>query len=139
MIFAGAVGNIIDSVFYGVIFNTNFYGVAQLFPKGGGYAQLLHGRVVDMLYFHIFEFYLPSWIPFVGGNKFVFFDPVFNIADSSITMGVLFIILFQKRFFKHDTSAKPATETPTQPTEITNEENPINPSAENHINNNIDN
>lgn len=138
LILAGAIGNIIDSVFYGVIFNNNFAGVAHLFPKGGGYAPLLHGRVVDMLYFPIYQGFLPQWIPFMGGKYFVFFDPVFNIADSSITIGVIIIILFQKKFFKHHIPAKPA-EIPSQPAEFTNGKNPVSSSKENHINNNIDN
>lgn len=108
LILAGAIGNIIDSVIYGVIFNDNFAGAAQVFPKGGGYAPLLHGRVVDMLYFPLYQGFLPNWIPFMGGKYFVFFDPVFNIADSSITIGVLLIMIFQKRFFKHYEQVKPA-------------------------------
>ncbi len=109
LIFAGAVGNIIDSVFYGMIFSSSLQNgvVATLFPAGGGYAGLLHGRVVDMLYFPIFEGFLPSWIPGYGGDYFIFFRPVFNIADASITSGVLLIVLFQKTFF-----AEPKKETP---------------------------
>jgi signal peptidase II len=103
LILAGATGNIIDSAFYGMIFNNStFSQVASLFPEGGGYASFLHGKVVDMLYFPILHGNYPSWIPFVGGDDFVFFRPVFNIADSSITVGVLTLVVFQKRFFaKH--------------------------------------
>ena len=73
--------------------------VAQVFPPGGGYASFLHGKVVDMLYFPIIETHYPSWVPFFGGEDFLFFRPVFNIADSSITTGVFMLILFQKKFF----------------------------------------
>jgi signal peptidase II len=100
LIFAGALGNIIDSVFYGVIFNDSYYQVASLFPKEGGYSQLLFGRVVDMLYFPLYEGFLPEWIPFWGGEYFIFFRPVFNIADSAITCGVIAILLFHRSFFK---------------------------------------
>jgi len=100
LIFAGAMGNIIDSLFYGLIFEASgSFHVAQLFPADGGYAGLFHGKVVDMLYFPIIEGIYPDWIPFFGGDYFAFFRPVFNIADSSITIGVVMLILFQKRFF----------------------------------------
>lgn len=102
MIMAGAIGNMIDSAFYGLIFNESTYmQKAVLFPEGGGYAGFLHGRVVDMLYFPIIETQYPSWVPFVGGEDFVFFRPVFNIADSSITTGVLMLIVFQGKVFPH--------------------------------------
>jgi signal peptidase II len=104
LIMAGAIGNIIDSMFYGLIFNdpSGIYAnqVAVLFPKGGGYAGFLHGRVVDMLYFPIIESRFPLWFPFYGGEGFVFFRPIFNIADSSITIGVFMLILFQRKLFK---------------------------------------
>jgi signal peptidase II len=100
LIFAGAVGNIIDSAFYGLIFNESAFQVAQLFPDGGGYGSLLHGKVVDMLYFPVIETHFPQWFPFWGGEEFVFFRPVFNLADSSITVGVLSLLIFQKKFFK---------------------------------------
>jgi signal peptidase II len=100
LILAGALGNIIDSAFYGLIFNeSNYMQVATLFPNGGGYGTFLHGKVVDMLYFPILETHYPSWFPFVGGDEFVFFRPVFNIADSAITTGVLILIIFQKKVF----------------------------------------
>jgi signal peptidase II len=108
LIFAGATGNIIDSVFYGRIFSASTNeATAVLFPPGGGYAALLHGRVVDMLYFPLFEGFLPSWVPVWGGQYFIFFRPIFNIADASITCGVLLIILFQKRFFREETDTPP--------------------------------
>lgn len=105
-IFAGAMGNIIDSVFYGVIFNDSIYQVARLFPPEGGYASLLHGKVVDMFYFPIFKGYYPEWMPWVGGDYYTFFRPVFNIADSSITIGVLSILLFQRAVFSHKGEAE---------------------------------
>jgi signal peptidase II len=103
LIMAGAIGNIIDSVFYGVIFSESTqFSAATLFPEGGGYATLMHGHVVDMFYFPIIRGYWPEWIPWKGGDPFEFFRPVFNIADSSITIGVFTILIFQKRFFQHE-------------------------------------
>ena len=104
LILAGALGNIFDSAFYGLIFSASFHGeVSQLFPQEGGYAPFLYGKVVDMLYFPIFRLtgYYPSWLPFIGDNyySFEFFKPVFNIADVSITTGVMNILLFQRDFF----------------------------------------
>jgi signal peptidase II len=104
LIYAGALGNLIDSMFYGMIFDEsptgNGYGyVAHIFPEHG-YAGFLHGRVVDMLYFPIIKSHFPSWFPFVGGDDFEFFSPIFNIADASISAGVITLLLFQKRFFK---------------------------------------
>lgn len=100
-IMAGAVGNMIDSLFYGVIFSESYNQTAILFPPGGGYSSFLHGRVVDMFYFPIINTHWPEWSPFKPGESFVFFRPVFNIADSSITCGVTAIILFQKRMFRN--------------------------------------
>lgn len=100
LIVAGALGNLIDSAFYGLIFSESHYQVAELFPEGGGYAGFLHGKVVDMLYFPMFRGNFPQWIPFVGGNEFLFFRPVFNLADSSISTGVIALLVFQKRYFK---------------------------------------
>ncbi|MCX7985578.1 MAG: lipoprotein signal peptidase [Bacteroidales bacterium] len=99
LILAGAIGNMIDSAFYGMIFNESYYQVARMFPPEGGYAGFLHGKVVDMFYFPIIQTTLPTWIPFWGGQEFVFFRPVFNIADSAITIGVIFLLIFQKKFF----------------------------------------
>jgi len=99
LIFAGALGNIIDSVFYGIIFSDSFRQVAVMFPEGGGYGTLFHGRVVDMLYFPLYDNTLPEWIPFMGGKHFTFFDPVFNIADSSISIGVAILLVFNKKAF----------------------------------------
>jgi len=100
LILAGAIGNMIDSAFYGLIFNESTYmQVASMFPEGGGYASFLHGRVVDMLYFPLIETILPQWVPFWGGQDFIFFRPVFNIADSAITIGVIMLLLFQRKVF----------------------------------------
>jgi len=101
LIFAGAIGNLIDSAFYGMIFGeSSFRQVATFLPEDGGYASFLHGKVVDMLYFPIIHGAYPSWFPFIGGQSFIFFRPIFNIADSSITIGVFSLILFQRKFFK---------------------------------------
>ncbi len=103
LIFAGAVGNIIDSLFYGLIFDSSGpFKIATFLPTDGGYAAFLHGRVVDMFYFPLFEGSYPQWIPWIGGDYFQFFQPVFNIADSSIFIGVLILIIMQKRFFKNE-------------------------------------
>jgi len=99
-IMAGAIGNIIDSAFYGVIFSESFQNPAVLFPPGGGYSSFLHGKVVDMFYFPIINTHWPEWSPFRPGESFVFFRPVFNIADSAITCGVISILLFQKKMFR---------------------------------------
>ena len=99
LIFAGAFGNIIDSVFYGVVFNDSYGQVASFLPESGGYSSLFHGKVVDMLYFPLWKGYLPEWMPFWGGKYFTFFEPVFNIADSAISVGVVMLLLFNKRAF----------------------------------------
>ena len=100
VVFAGAIGNIIDSAFYGMMFNESYLQPAVLFPPGGGYSSFLHGKVVDMFYFPIINTHWPNWFPIMGGESFIFFRPVFNIADSSITCGVISIILFQKKMFR---------------------------------------
>lgn len=99
LILAGALGNIIDSAFYGLIFNESYFQVASMFPAEGGYAPFLYGRVVDMLYFPMINGIYPDWFPFVGGNPFIFFRPVFNLADSAITCGVLYMLIFERKFF----------------------------------------
>ncbi len=110
LIYAGAFGNLIDSMFYGMIFDKGLhFDMASkiYFPYAGvanfstdGYSSFLHGSVVDMLYFPIFDMTLPSWFPFWGGEEFEFFSPIFNIADASISTGVITLLIFQKRFFK---------------------------------------
>ncbi len=112
LILAGAVGNIIDSAFYGLIFSESSYhgGVAQLFPPEGGYGTFLHGKVVDMLYFPMIEGNFPEWFPIWGGNHFMFFKPVFNIADTAISVGVINILLFQRSFFSHKEQSTLATQ-----------------------------
>ena len=97
LILAGAIGNILDGVFYGSLFSESYHQLASFMPESGGYAPLFFGRVVDMFYFPIFKGYLPEWIPFWGGDYFVFFRPVFNIADAAISIGVGIMVLFQKR------------------------------------------
>jgi signal peptidase II len=103
LIFSGALGNLIDSMFYGLIFedsSMNVYNVAKIFPAHG-YAGFLHGKVVDMLYFPLIRnAHFPAWVPFWGGEDFEFFRPIFNLADASISTGIITILVFQKRFFK---------------------------------------
>lgn len=99
LITAGAMGNIIDCVFYGVIFDHSFGQVAQFLPPDGGYAPLFYGKVVDMLYFPIIDATWPEWMPFWSGEHFVFFSPVFNIADSCITIGVILLLIFYRKMF----------------------------------------
>ena len=102
MIMAGAIGNMIDSAFYGLIFSESTpYQVATMFPEGGGYGTFMHGKVVDMFYFPLISGHYPEWFPRIGGNSFVFFRPVFNIADSSISIAVVILLIYQRRFFKH--------------------------------------
>ncbi len=113
LIYAGALGNLIDSMFYGMIFEDSSYvHVARMFPAKG-YAGFLHGRVVDMLYFPIVHTTFPSWMPMIGGNDFEFFSPIFNIADASISAGVITLLIFQKRFFRkyEDVETQPAVQT----------------------------
>jgi signal peptidase II len=114
LIYAGALGNLLDSMFYGLIFsNSEPFLTAQLFPDGGGYTTFLHGKVVDMLYFPIItDAHWPSWVPVWGGDDFEFFRPVFNIADASISVGVIALLIWQKKFFlKKETTVNPTVET----------------------------
>jgi len=99
LILSGALGNLIDSAFYGLIFNDSLHQVATFLPEEGGYGTFLHGKVVDMFYFPIFSGNYPNWFPVVGGNSFTFFGAIFNIADAAITSGVIFLILFYKKAF----------------------------------------
>jgi signal peptidase II len=114
LIMAGAIGNILDSAYFGLIFTDSFGKVATLFPPGGGYAGFLQGRVVDMFYFPIISGHYPGWFPFVGGQEFIFFRPVFNVADSAITVGIFIILIFYRRFFdqkKESPAGEPIEET----------------------------
>jgi signal peptidase II len=100
LVLAGAIGNIIDGTLYGILFSESYRQIATFLPEAGGYAPLFFGKVVDMFYFPIFKGYLPEWIPFWGGDYFVFFRPVFNIADSAISIGVAIMVIFQKKVMK---------------------------------------
>ena len=117
LITAGAIGNIIDSAFYGLIFTESPWhgGLAQLVSPGQGYGTFLHGKVVDMLYFPMTYINLPDWVPVLGGDQFLFFSPIFNIADASITTGVLMILLFQRRFLRESHIVEEAIENPDLP------------------------
>ena len=108
LIIAGAIGNILDSAFYGLIFSESSFhgGLAELFPSEGGYAGFLYGRVVDMLYFPLIDANWPDWMPLVGGDRFQFFRPVFNLADAAISSGVISILLFHRKFFLANDKAK---------------------------------
>jgi signal peptidase II len=99
LIFAGALGNIIDSVFYGMFFSDSYHQIASFLPDNGGYGKVFHGKVVDMLYFPMWKGYLPEWFPFFGGKFMTFFEPVFNIADTAISFGVGLLIVFNKKAF----------------------------------------
>ncbi len=117
LIYAGALGNLIDSMFYGMFFSRSDYStVATFLPHGGGYAGFLHGHVVDMLYFPMIKSTYPSWVPIVGGDSFEFFSPIFNIADASISIGVITLLLFQKRFLhqQEKETFHPTVETASQ-------------------------
>lgn len=126
LIYAGALGNLIDSMFYGMLFDKGLHydaaindyltypGIAEF--SGNGYSSFLHGSVVDMLYFPMFNGNFPNWLPFVGGQQFEFFSPIFNIADASISVGVITLLIFQNRFFKKNVPEENTTtlETETQ-------------------------
>jgi signal peptidase II len=119
MILAGAIGNMIDGTFYGVIFSDSYMGVAELFPERG-YAGLLQGLVVDMVHVKLFTFHIPEWVPWIGGGFYEFFPFIFNVADSAITVGVFIILIFQGVFFKEET--KSATISPI----VEENQNPAN-------------
>jgi signal peptidase II len=108
LVLAGALGNILDSAFYGLVFGpSSEYEIAAFMPSGGGYAGFLQGYVVDMFYFPIFEGNFPTWFPIWGGEHFEFFNAIFNFADMAISFGVGIILVFQNVFF----NAKPVVET----------------------------
>ena len=116
LITAGALGNVIDCVAYGLIFNNPAPPqVAQLFPPDGGYATLFNGRVVDMLYFPLCEWDWPHWVPMVGGNHFVFFQPIFNVADASLSVSVIVLILFYARYLATATTKEDNSESLEEP------------------------
>jgi signal peptidase II len=131
LILAGAVGNIIDSAFYGMIFSDSSpFAKSIMFPPDGGYSSFLHGRVVDMFYFPVLQGTWPEWVPFKGGESFEFFRPVFNIADASITIGVVTIMIFQKRFFAGTaTTATPAPSVTSETSAPSAGSEPSEPSA----------
>jgi signal peptidase II len=113
LILAGAFGNIIDSALYGMLFSeSTYFDVARFLPAEGGYSSFLHGKVVDMFYFPILQGVYPQWIPVLGGGSFIFFRPVFNVADSAITIGVMSLLIFQRQFFQtpHESNSSPAAE-----------------------------
>ena len=107
LIWAGAMGNIIDSIFYVVVFDHSYGQVATFMPAGGGYETWLHGKVVDMFYFPIVQTVMPEWVPVWGGEEFVFFRPIFNLADSAICVGVFVLLIF----YRHTLSISLAKET----------------------------
>ena len=103
LVLVGAIGNVLDCLFYGEIFSqSTFTKVAELFPHGGGYSAFLYGKVVDMFYFPIIHTTWPEWMPVVGGNEFIFFQPVFNFADACISVAVIYMLIFQHKFFAED-------------------------------------
>lgn len=114
LIFAGAIGNIIDSAFYGMIFDHSYGKLATIFPEGGGYSSFLHGKVVDMFYFPLLQGTYPDWFPFWGGNDFIFFRPVFNVADSCITIGISSILIFYRKQFNKPIINKEVENNPSE-------------------------
>jgi len=117
LIIAGAIGNIIDSCFYGMIFTSGVCSQSHLTPFGQGYAGFLHGKVVDMFYFPILQGHFPTWLPIWGGEEYIFFRPIFNFSDAAISVGVICILLFQRNYFMgHETH--PNAEVGTLNTEV---------------------
>lgn len=110
LILAGAAGNMIDCAFYGLIFDDSTQRLAQLFPARGGYGSFLKGNVVDMFYFPMVSGYFPTWIPKIGGEPFTFFNAIFNVADSAISVGVAIIFVFQVKFFPSEPKAVASVE-----------------------------
>ena len=100
LVIGGAIGNIIDGVFYGVLFNDSYNQIAEFLPATGGYESLLKGRVVDMFYFPLINTHLPDWLPVFANKHFIFFRPVFNLADAGISVGMILLILFYRKHFR---------------------------------------
>jgi signal peptidase II len=122
LILAGAAGNLIDSMFYGLIFTeSDFMQIARLVPPGQGYGSFLHGKVVDMFYFPMIETVWPKWVPFVGGHALRFFEPIFNLADAAISTGVITLLAFQKRFLNNPQSSKPIEQPVIEPNDMAEE------------------
>jgi signal peptidase II len=121
LILAGAMGNIFDSALYGMLFSeSTYFDVARFLPAEGGYSTFLHGKVVDMFYFPILEGIYPNWVPFLGGDSYVFFRPVFNVADSAITTGVISLLIFQRKFF-YSQNENPVDKTVAEQKEVSPE------------------
>lgn len=117
LVIAGATGNLIDSAFYGLIFSESFGSVATMFPEGGGYAPFLHGHVVDMFYCPVIRTTYPSWFPFFGGDELIFFRPVFNVADSAITVSVMLMLIFYRKVFRNNLISFASSEKETEEAE----------------------
>lgn len=115
LIIAGAIGNVLDCMFYGLIFDHSYGQLATLFPEAGGYAPFFYGKVVDMFYFPLIDTYLPEWVPIMGGDHFIFFRPVFNIADSAITSGILLLLLFYRKDLSEALESKSKSKTENLP------------------------
>lgn len=126
LILAGAMGNIIDSIFYGVLFTDSHFRIAEVFPEQG-YSSWFHGYVVDMFYFPVIQGHYPSWFGSMAGNQFIFFRPIFNVADAAISTGVIAILIFQRSFFlepkEQQLTATIAEETPSENTVDTDNQN----------------
>ncbi len=99
LILGGAIGNLVDCIAYGLIFDHSEGQIATFMPTHGGYGEFLRGKVVDMFYFPITTIHFPEWLPFLGGTDYLFFDGIFNVADAAITVGMAILLVFQKRFF----------------------------------------
>lgn len=110
LVIAGAIGNVIDCLFYGVLFSAGFHGIAKFLPDGGGYADVLHGKVVDMFYFPMWGGFYPDWLPFIGGDPFMYFQSIFNIADLAITIGILLILFSHNQLLELDKEKDPKPE-----------------------------
>jgi len=115
LILAGAAGNLIDSMFYGLIFTDSGMQIAHFVAPGQGYASFLHGKVVDMFYFPLIDTTWPHWIPFFGGRPLRFFEPIFNLADAAISTGVIVLLLFQKKLLRHHYDKPVATRKQEEP------------------------